>query len=416
MKILVILFFLLFVFAEAYGMELSIDEAVDYALKYNLELKAKREEIKIVKGNLNTALTYPFNPEISLEGRGLLSTGDEVKTSYKFGERNEYTLYLSQTFETGGQKGIRKDIASTNMEAVQFEIADVERILTGEVKREFYNLTTLENKLKQADLSVDLSQKILDIAERRFRSGDVPKMDVNLARVELKGKETERIRTIGLLSIARVRMNSLLGLPSDSEIILKDSSKGLNSLHGLNSLKELKEIAINGRPDLHSLEAKVSIADKEVSLSTAEVSPNVRVSILYNRDYDKEVYGAGMSIPIPVINRNRGQVESLTAQKIRLNNQRESLKLLIAKEVESAYLMLNSAKRGVEQFENEILPQLRENVEVLKRAYDAGRIGIYTVILEQQKLISNTNLYYDSLYEYKAAVVDLEVAIGGGRK
>ncbi|MEK6590327.1 MAG: TolC family protein [Nitrospinota bacterium] len=135
----------------------------------------------------------------------------------------------------------------------------------------------------------------------------------------------------------------------------------------MNSLKELKEIAIKSRPDLHSLEVKASISDKEVFLSTAEVSPDVRVSILYNRDYDKEVKGAGISIPIPVINRNKGQVETLTAQKIKLYNQRESLKLLIEKEVESAYLRLNSAKRGVGQFENEILPQLREDVEGLMK-------------------------------------------------
>src|SRR3990170_9015111 len=101
MRILPIILFSLFVFTESSGMELSIDEAVDYAMKNNLDLKSKREELNMAKGNLTAAITYPFNPEIGLEGRSLLSSGEDTKTQYRFGEKNEYTLYLSQTLETG---------------------------------------------------------------------------------------------------------------------------------------------------------------------------------------------------------------------------------------------------------------------------------------------------------------------------
>jgi cobalt-zinc-cadmium efflux system outer membrane protein len=417
MKLLILLF-LLFTFSESYGMELSIDEAVDYAMKNNLELKSKRGELDIAKGNLKTATTYPFNPEISLEGRSLSSSGEDVKTRYGFGEKNEYTLYLSQTIEIGGQRGIRKDIALKNMDAVQLEITDMERLLTGEVKREFYNLASLSDKLKLSELSVDLSQKLFDVAEKRFRSGDAPKMDVNLAKVELKSKESERTKVTGLLFVSKARLSNLLGLPPDTDItLIPPLEKG--GMGGFEDLKGLKEMAMKRRPDFMALEIKKAAADREILLTKAEVSPDIRVSLLYNRDYDKEVYGAGVSIPIPVINRNRGQIESLTAQKIRINSQRESLKLLIEKEVETAYLRLDSAKRNAELFKNEILPQLKENVDSLKRAYDAGRIGIYAVILEQQKLASNTDAYYDSLFEYNSALADLETATGeniGGKR
>jgi len=64
----------------------------------------------------------------------------------------------------------------------------------------------------------------------------------------------------------------------------------------------------------------------------------------------------------------------------------------------------------------DILPQLKENADGLKKAYDAGRVGIFAIIIEHQKLISNTSAYYDSLFEYNTALVDLETAIAGGRK
>jgi len=95
---------------------------------------------------------------------------------------------------------------------------------------------------------------------------------------------------------------------------------------------------------------------------------------------------------------------------------RESLKLLIEKEIESAWLRVDTAKKSLKLFKEDILPQLKENVDNLKSAYDAGRIGIYTVILEQQKLTSNTAAYYDSLFEYNSALADLEAAIAGGMK
>src|SRR3989304_3848311 len=399
MRILPIILFSLFVFTESSGMQLSIDEAVDYAMKNNLDLKAKREELNIAKGNLTAALNYPFNPEISLEGRSLNSTGDDVKTRYRFGEKNEYTIYLSQTFETGGQRSLRKDIALKNEDVVQFEIADMERLLTGEAKREFYNLIFLEDKFKLTDLSIGLNQKLLDVAEKRFRSGDAPKMDVNLTMVELKKVENEKIKVTGLLSISKARLGNLLGLPPDTEIILKRDDDITPPLKDMD-LKGLKEKAIS----------------EEISLTRADVSPDVRVSLLYNRDYDKELYGAGVSIPIPIVNKNRGQIETLMAQKLRLNTMRESLKLLIEKEIESAWMRVDTAKKSLKLFKEDILPQLKENADGLKRAYDAGRVGIFAIIIEHQKLISNTSAYYDSLFEYNTALVDLETAIAGGRK
>jgi len=415
MRILPIILFSLFVFTESSGMQLSIDEAVDYAMKNNLDLKAKREELNVAKGNLTTAITYPFNPEISLEGRNLLSSGENEKTSYRFGEKNEYSLSISQTLETGGQRSLRKDIALKNEDIVQLEIVDMERLLTGEVKREFYNLIFLEDKLKLTDLSIGLNQKLLDVAEKRFRSGDAPKMDVNLTMVELKKVENEKTKVTGLFSISKARVSSLLGLSPDTEIILRRDEDLTPPLKDMD-LKGLKEMAIKNRPDIINFEIKEKAISEEILLTRADVSPDVRVSLLYNRDYDKEVYGAGVSIPIPVVNRNRGQIETLMAQKLRLNTMRESLKLLIEKEIESAWLRVDTAKKSLKLFKEDILPQLKENVDNLKSAYDAGRIGIYTVILEQQKLTSNTAAYYDSLFEYNSALADLEAAIAGGMK
>lgn len=415
MRILLIILFSLLSFTEGWGMQLSIDEAVDYAMKNNLDLKSKREDLNIAKGNLTTALTYPFNPEISLEGRSLSSSGEEVKTGYRFGEKSEYTIYLSQTFETGGQRSLRKDIALKNEDVVQFEIVDMERLLTGEVKREFYNLIFLEDKLKLADLSIGLNQKLLDVAEKRFRSGDAPKMDVNLTMVELKKVENEKTKVTGLLSISKARLSSLLGLPPDTEIILRRGEDIAPPLKDID-LKELKVTAIKNRPDIINFELKEKAIAEEISLTKADVSPDVRVSLLYNRDYDKEVYGAGVSIPIPIANRNRGQIETLMAQKLRLNTRRESLKLLIEKEIESAWQRVDTAKKSLKLFKEDILPQLKENADGLKRAYDAGRVDIFAIIIEHQKLISNTGAYYDSLFEYNTALVDLEVAIAGGMK
>ena len=415
MRILPIILFSLFVFTESSGMQLSIDDAVDYAMKNNLDLKAKREELNVAKGNLTTAITYPFNPEISLEGRNLLSSGENEKTSYRFGEKNEYSLSISQTLETGGQRSLRKDIALKNEDIVQLEIVDMERLLTGEVKREFYNLIFLEDKFKLTDLSIGLNQKLLDVAEKRFRSGDAPKMDVNLTMVELKKVENEKTKVTGLFSISKARVSSLLGLSPDTEIILRRDEDLTPPLKDMD-LKGLKEMAIKNRPDIINFEIKEKAISEEISLTRADVSPDVRVSLLYNRDYDKEVYGAGVSIPIPVVNRNRGQIETLMAQKLRLNTMRESLKLLIEKEIESAWLRVDTAKKSLKLFKEDILPQLKENVDNLKSAYDAGRIGIYTVILEQQKLTSNTAAYYDSLFEYNSALADLEAAIAGGMK
>ena len=105
------------------------------------------------------------------------------------------------------------------------------------------------------ELSIGLNQKLLDVAEKRFRSGDAPKMDVNLTMVELKKVENEKTKVTGLLSISKARLSSLLGLPPDTEIILRrdeDLTPPLKSM----DLKGLKEMAIKNRPDIINFEIK----------------------------------------------------------------------------------------------------------------------------------------------------------------
>jgi len=111
---------------------LTIDEAVDTALKNNPEIQAVRLEKDAAQGRLDQAgLWLRSNPVIegSLSKKDTLPGGGEKVTNK--------ALSLSQEFEIAGQRGLRVDAARNGMEKAAVVFRDRQRVLIAEVKDSF---------------------------------------------------------------------------------------------------------------------------------------------------------------------------------------------------------------------------------------------------------------------------------------
>ena len=97
---------------------LTLEEALALAQERSPAIRAQRAEVEAARGRLQTARTYPYNPELSLEGARRTSPG---------GDSSDRAIEASQEIEIGGQRGRRVDVAEASLESAEARLARARR-------------------------------------------------------------------------------------------------------------------------------------------------------------------------------------------------------------------------------------------------------------------------------------------------
>ncbi|MBN9657539.1 MAG: TolC family protein, partial [Acidobacteria bacterium] len=175
-----------------------------------------------------------------------------------------------------------------------------------------------------------------------------------------------------------------------------------------------------------------TLTDAETRLAKSESVPNVVASSRYSRvnsrfdqyglsasagspvpirDTDNLLAG-GVSINLPLRNRNQGNIQAAVARHQNASLRRQYLERVIRQEIQVAIARYETATKALAVFDEGVLQQSRENVRILRAAYDLGEIRLIDVINEQRRLVDTQRAYTDLLREAFVAAVDLERATG----
>ncbi|MBI2876496.1 MAG: TolC family protein, partial [Candidatus Tectomicrobia bacterium] len=198
--------------AEAEG-PLTLQGAVERALRNNPALWAKRQELGVAVGELVTAnLPLQANPQLELGA--IRRSSDEGR------RRVDPSISLSQEVEVAGQPGYRRKAARAGLEQAQLEIRDLERRIAGEVKVVFHQALAAQEKLKVAGQVVRLRKELLEAAQTRFEAGETAILPVKAIEVELGQAAREELELRKGLSAAQRELMRLLAWPEGEPLEL----------------------------------------------------------------------------------------------------------------------------------------------------------------------------------------------------
>ncbi|MRR57622.1 MAG: TolC family protein [Deltaproteobacteria bacterium] len=390
----------------------TIGQAVEFALHNNGELKALREEQGIPEARKIKAGLFP-NPVLEMDG----TTGELTGSRFE----NTVLVGISQEFLTAGKRGKRLKVAETEVESFTRQIDNAGRRLTEEVKNAFLDLLLAEKKVELAHRSLALTNQFFDITRQRFEAGDIPELEVNLARVEAARSEERLTEAERDLYPAKAGLLALMGLPSPEPATF---SGALNAPPLTKRLEELKGIALAQRPDLRALDAEQAKGDAELALARAERIPNVTLGLGYQRENSAidvsgeeiksrdNLIGLKLSIPIPLFDRNQAGIMEARARKAGAENRLLHARKVVEREVESAFARLAAADKSLAIYAKDIIPQLEENLKLIQDAYRLGEVGILSIIEEQKKFFEVNDGYLTALYNRQAALARLESVVG----
>lgn len=374
--------------------EITLDIAIQAALTDNPQLKAVREKINVAQSQLD-GIALLGNPEIGTEVVG--------------GSGGERTLELTKSWNLSGQRGHRKRIAKTNIEKVNTEITEAERELTKSVKIAFYDLLLVQEKLKLAKEILQLNEQVAEIAQFQFEAGEISVTQVNLAQIQLQSALREQTALESELALAQLELTSLMGAPLEQSPVavgaLKYQPQQLN-------LDTLTTDALANRADLKSLRLNEQLTESELGLAKAANIPDLSIAAIARRDAGENLFGGLISIPLPLFDRNRAEINAAKAQQqvntAEISNQERQ----IVREVTAAFLTLLATQKALDFYEGELLNLLDENLELTRTAYELGEAELLEVILTQNEFVTTRFDYLDALAAHHKALGELQAAVG----
>ena len=394
----------------------SSNDLIRRALSSNGEIVAARLEIDRARARLRQAGLRP-NPTLDFEQSNGKYTGSSGES--------ERSIGVSLPLEVGGQRRRRIELARAELEAVEAEVADRERRLAADVRSVYVEALAA---LRELDITENLNN--LDLQTTRFiqarvNEGETAPIDLNLVRAEVDRLRSRRALVEGRLKASLLKLKNLAGISAAEPLRLReDLSKPVLPAPPA-SLAAAIDIALRHRPDLKLARLNEEVAQAGLSLTRANSTPDVTAFSRYtlNRSsYEDTPVGVrsdrdklltfGVSIGIPVFNRNQGTKAEFAVAISQAERRREFLETVVRSEVESAYARYQAAQVAVTTYEQGVIARSNDNIRVVRAAYELGQFSITDLLNEQRRLVDSQRDFTETLSEQYRALADLQAALG----
>ena len=393
---------------------ITVREAAAEALRANAELRAVYEAIEVARARLVQAGLWP-NPELKLSGAG----------DFAFRNEGEHSVgaEVAQRFPIAGRLGRARDVARVDVAAALAEARDFERTLIGDVQRVAFRILALDRAIATWHGVIGPARELMHASRRRFEAAEASEVDVNLLAVQLAGFEQER----HLLELERgvdaIRLNQLLQREVDAPVILAGSLE--DAVLDATALGQIGAGATERRPDLAAARLLGDRARAEAGLARAEAWEDWSFGV--GVDAEKQVFANqpsidpigtkrdeflrfGLSVPLPLWNRNQGRVAEALAEERRGAARLAALERGIAAEIAAARSRVVEVSSIERHYREAALPLSRRNVALLDRGYRQGLAPISALVQAEQQLADAALRHARLVGDVRQAEIDLETA------
>lgn len=361
---------------------LSLNTALDLAFHANPALSAARHELEALGATVIQAQVLP-NPEIS-------STIEDTRRATR-----TTTLLLSQPIELGGKRADRVKAATWGQTAALAELDARRAEIRASVVIAFFDVLVAQERMRLAQSSIELAQRVSSAAARRVVAGKVAPLEEIRARVAEAGVRVEFTLATSELTSARKRLASTWGNPTPR---FERAEGELETLPVLPALDDL-HARLNDAPQLRRARIEV---DRRLALVNVERSrriPNLTVSLGARRDEELSLNQAifGISMPVPVFNRNQGNLLESLSRTDKSRDELSATEIRLSNDLAIAYEQLMTARSETETLLREILPGAQSGYDAATRGFELGKFGFMDVLDAQRTLFQAQSQYLRAL-------------------
>ncbi|SMF31073.1 MULTISPECIES: TolC family protein [unclassified Pseudomonas] len=382
--------------AQASG-SLSLPEALSAAFAQNPELAAAGREIGIAEGERRQAGLIP-NPQLSWE---VEDTRRETRTT---------TVTLSQPLELGGKRGARIAVAGAGQTIAQLDLERQRNGLRADVVQAFHAALRAQTALELAQQSQSLTERGLRVVQGRVTAGQSSPVEATRAQVQLAQAQAQVRRAASQRSVAYQALARLTGSP----VARFDRLLATDLSPGAAPAVEALLARVEQTAEWRLAAAQVERGEASLGSEKAQRIPDLTVSLgsQYSREDRERVNVVGLSMPLPLFDRNQGNVLVAARRADQARDLRNAVELRLRSETRSALSQWATAMQEVQAYDRTILPSAQQAVDTATRGFEMGKFAFLDVLDAQRTLIEARGLYLQALASATDARAQVERLYG----
>ncbi|CAN5787215.1 TolC family protein [soil metagenome] len=390
--------------ALADTISLPLGSTPSYVKQHNLELASARLRIEEAKGRLMQSGRLS-NPDL----------GFELKHDRRFDE-GAMALSFDQKFPLTSRLRLEKTLSGKAVTVAELEVEAVELKLITEAQSLVIKLLSLEQQRPLRKKQSDLALKLSDFAAKRAGTGEVSLLDATQAQVDsqrilLAGQqlETGRISHLG-------QLKNLLGVSHTDSLIVIGTLPGI-ALPGRKTNWEK-------RPDYQLSKLKEESSRLEVDLARSRKWEDLTAGVFVEGErmmdapsgLERTGYlGFRLSLPLPLWNKNEGEVQEKTASVERSLLETKTLSSQIQNEAATAWAEMMAYAKLAADTEEKLLPLVLKQTENLEKAYQQGQTDLFTVLRSSEQKLQLETATLEAARDFHLARIRYEAVAGSNK-
>lgn len=392
--------------------QVTIEQAVQEALENNLNLLAERANLPIADARIVTARLRP-NPVLSLAGDHL----DLLGTGYN--ERNgagppEASARVDFVFERGGKRESRIVVAEQERAVARLQLLNTVRTLMLDVQNACVEVLLAKENLTLAQESLRAFNLIVQANTARVQAGDLAVVELERVRIAALQFENEVNRSESNLRQAATKLQTLLGrsVASDTFDVVGELRRDSQPVN----LDDVLQSALTFRPDHQALVQDEARSVAELRLQIAQGAIDYTIGAEYRRQ--EGVNGRGnslgffLSVPLPVFNRNQGEIERAQREHERISAKLRALEADIRTEAKTAYQQYTTAQRVLQRIETHMLGQAAHVQQTMEYSYRRGQSRLVDFLDAQRTFNETKQSHNEARADYARSLYLLDAVSG----
>ena len=368
---------------------LTIGQLETLAVQNNPTLEQARAETWKTYGRYVQAGLYP-NPDL---GYAAAEVGNE-------GYGGQQGAYIQQEFVFGGKLGLSQNVASAERDAADHALLLQELRVRNNVRLEYYSILVANRNLDLAKQLYAVAENAAKLAKIRSEQGEASKLDELQARGEQQRAAVAVAQASNAVEATWKRLQAVVGDPTLSRQPLVGNIEQ-NVLPDISYDQLLERLQLTS-PQIRLAEARINRAEAAVARAEVEPIPNLTIqnTIQYDASTKFTVVGIQATMPIPVFNRNQGNITEAENEWIRASREVDRLRLEQQRALATRWQEFANARIQVEQYRGQVLPTVSETLKLTRAAYEAGEADYLRLLTAQR---SYTETYRDYVAALGAA-------------
>ena len=315
------------------------------------------------------------NPTIGYNGNQLA----DVKT-------DQHTVYISQTIVTADKLELNRQVLNEALRAQLLRLEAQKYRVATDIRIAFYAALAAQRRLDLIREFQSVADKGLELAELRKKGQEGSQLDV--VQAEVQKNEIDL-----LLQQAEIRYQAAW-----RELAALAGSPELQAVHLLGTLpttandldwQEVASMMVFSSPEYHAAQAKVTQARANITRQDVQKIPNLGLNLGAGSD---QATGAGLinfvvGVPIPVFNRNQGNISAALAEYVRACREVERVQNAIRQRLAVVSNDYGSSRVAVDRYSRLILPNAAETLKLAEIAYKAGETSFVQVLVRQADVL-----------------------------